>query len=481
LLKNVDVAFASPGVSIPEMNLPDGGSRLAGELWFLLQGKPLGRFKAQVSQTSLVMNGDISDFTLGPVAMKGNMLDVQAKTIPLPPPYFKIRGGATMFGKRVNGEYELGFTESEVAANLDLGELLKFDLHASFETPVAGLDSGALAAQDMALDAKLMSDMGAWLRGAGKKVVSAAFDSVLGDLTKVSNDLKDAQKKVNTLDDSLSKARKQALAGAKTIDQQVAQAEKKVNDLAARIKTLGSDINSAKDNIHSCNYSRSICYWWNWKGHCTKHKDVPDLGRDAECEVDNAHHAATIAANTAAQKSAEAAKAAADAVLDGLRKGEKGIDIASLDPEVIAIEASLVAANLVLDAAKGLAQGAELGVDQLKAGAEALSRPDIFTLTDSSLQGSFKKAVAGQPVVLGLHFNTAGKPQAVRLAVSLTDPAYTAKQFEPLALLVAKAAVEALPGAAPAVTHLLNEAYKPIHAAAEKELDKAIKDNGLGD
>jgi hypothetical protein len=40
---------------------------------------------------------------------------------------------------------------------------------------------------------------------------------------------------------------------------------------------------------------------------------------------------------------------------------------------------------------------------------------------------------------------------------------------------------EALRVAAPAGLHLLNDAYEPIHAASQKELDKAIKDNGLGD
>lgn len=481
VLKNVDVAFASPGVNVAEMNLPNGGSRLAGELWFLLKGQALGKFKSQVSETSLVMNGALSDFTLGPVAMKGNTLDVQAQTAPLPLPHFTIRGGATILGKHVDGEYALGFTESEVAANLDLGDLLKVDMHASFPTPAAGLDPGALAAQDMAINAALKSDIGAWLRGAGKAAVALAFKSVTQGLDDMVRDIKAAQGKVNTLNDSLDKARKRALAGAKTLDQQVAQAEKKVNDLAAQVKDLDNDIKSAKNNIHGCNYTRNICYWWNWKGHCTKHKDVPDPGRDVECEADNVRYAGVIAADSAAQKSAEEAKTVAEGVLAALHKGEQGVDLASLDPEVIAIEASLVVANQVLDAAKDVAKGAELGIGQLNAGVAALSRADIFRLTGSSLQGSLQKSVAGKPVVLGLDFEVAGKPQHIRLTVSLTDPAYTAKRFEPLALLVAKMAIEAMPEAAPAVVHLLNQAYKPLHDAAELEVDKAIKDNGLGE
>lgn len=478
-LKNVDLAFASPGVSIPEMNLPNGGSRLAGELWFLLKGQPLGKFRSQISDTSLLMDGALGDFTLGPVAMKGNKLDVQARTPPLPLPYFKIHGAATLFGKHVDGEYTLGFTESRIATDIDLGDLLKFDLQASFETPAAGLDLKAMADQDMALNGKMKSDIGAWLRGPGGKVVAAVFDSVTKDLDKLLGDLKTAKDKVDTLNGSLDKARKRALAGSKTVDQQIAQAQKKVDDLAGQIRSLDNDIDTAKRNIHACNYTKSICYWWNWKGHCTKHKDVPDPVRDAECEVDNAHNVAIVASRVAAQKAAQTAKVAADTVLAGLKRGEKGVDIASLDPEVIAIEASLVAANLLLDAAREMTKGAELGVGQLKSGIDALSRPDVFKLTDSSLQGSFKRAVAGKPVVLSLNFEVAGKPQYLRLAVNLTDPVYTARQFAPLALLVAKVAVESSSGAAPVVVHLLNDAYKPIHDAAEQEVDNVLKDNGL--
>ncbi len=475
----VDIAFASPGANVPEMGLPNGGTRLAGDLWFLLKDKPLTRVKAQISESSLVMSGDIGDFTLGPVALRGNSLDINAQTRPPQPPQFKIRGAATIMGKHVSGEIEAGLEETAVVSSLDLGGLLNLDLNANFGTPASGLDAGALATQDMALNASLKSDIGAWLRGEGKKAVTAVFDSVGRDIIKLTADLETAKKKVDSLDVEIRKAREQANAGAKTVDQQIAQAQKKVDDLAGRVKALNKDIASEKDDIHGCNYSVNICYWWNWKGHCTKHKDVPDVARDAECEVNNGRHAATIAADEAALKTAQTAKAAADVVFAGLKKGEKGVDIASLDPEVIVLEAALVTANLTLDAAKTLAKGAELGVEQLKAGLKTLDRLDTFKLTGSSISGSFKKAVAGKPVVLGLEFEAAGKPQHLRLALSLTNPEYNATQMDTLAFLVAKAAVEALPGAAPAVTHLLNDAFKARHGKADSEADKAAKDNGL--
>jgi hypothetical protein len=206
---------------------------------------------------------------------------------------------------------------------------------------------------------------------------------------------------------------------------------------------------------------------------------VPDVRGDAECAADNARHGVNLAGYEATLKSAEAAKATAEGVLSGLRKGEKGIDIASLDPEVVALEASLLTAHLALEAAKKVGQSAELGLGQLTDGLKALDRLDVFTLKESTIMGSFRKAVAGQPVVLGLEFEAAGQPQHLRLALSLKDHAYNARQFETLALLVAKAAVEALPDVGPAVTHLLNDAFKSHHDAADKEVEQAAKANGL--
>jgi hypothetical protein len=480
-LTNVDIAFASPGLNVPEIGLPDGGIRLAGDLWFLMKDKPLTRVNAEIIKSNrLVMSGDISDFTLGPLALKGNILDIKAQTIPPMPPRFKVRGSAAIMGKKdVSVEIDAALEDTAVVSSLDLGGLLNFDLNASFATPVTGLNAGALAAQDMALNATLKSDIGAWLRGEGQKVVAKVFDSVGSDIKKLAKDFDTAKKKVDSLNGELQKARKRANAGAKTVDEQIAQAQKKVADAAGRVKSLKHEIDLQKDDIHGCNYSIKICYWWNWKGHCSKHKDVPDVARDAKCIVNNGRHAATIVAYEAALKTAQAAMAAADTVLAGLKKGEKGVDIASLDPEVIALEAALITANIALDGAEKLAQGAELGVGQLESGLKALERFDTFALTGSSLNGSYKKAVAGKPVVLGLEFVTAGKPQHLRLAFSLTDSEYNATQLDTLALLVAKNAVEALPGAAPAVTHLLNNAFNTRYDKANVEVDKAAKDNGL--
>jgi len=425
------------------------------------------------------MSGDIADLTLGPVGMKHTHLDIRSQTVPPLPPQFRISGDASFMNRHAAGEIDAGLTETALVSSIDLGALLDLDVHASFDTPAAGLDPAALMAQDMALNARLKSDIGAWLRDTGAKAVAKVFDGIGADIRKLTADIDAAKKQVDSLDAQIAKARARANAGAKTVDEQIVLAQKKVDELSSRVSALKSAASGQKHDIRSCNYSREICYWWNWRGHCTKHKDIPDVPRDLECEADNARHAATLAADEAALKGAEATKAAADAVLSGLRKGEKGADLAALDPEVIALEALHLSASLALEAAKRVAQGAELGVDQLAAGLKAVGRLDSFALNGASISGSLQKAAGGKPVLLGLDFTAVGKAQHLRLAYSLTDPAYNAKQLETLALLVAKSAVEALPEAAPVVKRLIADAFKSGHDAASREVERALKVNGL--
>ena len=169
-LTNVDVAFASPGVSIPEMNLPNGGIRLAGDLWYMLKNAPLGKFSAQVSENGLSIDGAISDVAIGPVALRGNTLDVKAQIIPPAPPSFKIKGGAVLFGKSQSIALIASLTGIELATDLDLGELAKLDFHASAGAPETSASGLANA------------DLAAWLRGPARQPLTAVFSGFAADI-----------------------------------------------------------------------------------------------------------------------------------------------------------------------------------------------------------------------------------------------------------------------------------------------------------
>ncbi|MFB3820396.1 MAG: hypothetical protein ACE147_22285, partial [Candidatus Methylomirabilales bacterium] len=213
-LRNVDIGFASPGASMPELGLPNGGSRVAGDLWFLLKDRSLARAWADMSPTGMVMVGDVADFALGPVALKGNKVDIRTQTTPTQPPHFKIVGGMTIMGKQISGEIEAGPEDMSVVSALNLGGLLDLDLHAGMETPLTGLDAAALASQDLSLNAHLKSDLGGWVRTEGKKAVDKVFNGLGGQMKKLVADVEMAEKEVNRLNGLLDKAKERARAGA---------------------------------------------------------------------------------------------------------------------------------------------------------------------------------------------------------------------------------------------------------------------------
>ncbi len=476
-LTNVDVAFASPGVSIPEMNLPNGGIRLAGDLWYMLTNAPLGKFSAQVSENGLSIDGAISDFTIGPVALRGNTLDVKAQLLPPIPPSFKIRGGTTLFGKSVSAEVIASLTGFELATDLDLGELAKLDFHASAGAPETS--ASGIANADLALHARLAIDFSAWLRGA-RQPLTAVFSGFAADIKATQDALTAAQKKVDDLNAQIATARANARKAQQSDAQALAAAQKKVDDLAAALTQLDRDISAARGRITTCDYTVKTCVWRNLlTGKCTKHVDAPDLSRDAACAKDNISYGATVAAKEALRTTTQAAKTAADTMLSDLKKGVTSGDVTDLDPTVVTLTTERDAATLVLTQAQHMAAGLETVDKQMQAALDALSRPDAFVLVDSLIQGSLRGCLAGKPVALGLDFKVFGTSYTSGFAFSVTDPAFTADQLAGLALLIATKAVEADKSASPALAQLLQDAYAKKHAQVQATLDQVLKANGL--
>ncbi len=482
-LTDIDVAFASPGAVVQGMNLSGGGSRIAGDLWLLLKDKPLGKLLAQVDGNGIILSGSLSDFSIGPVSLKGNSLDARAIVMPPTPPNFKVRGGASLFNKEQNAELELSPTEMELAMDIDLGDLLKFDFRAKADIPLKGMSLSELEKSDMSLKARLRSDIPAWLRGPGRESVNKSFASVREGLKQFTDDLDKAQKAVSSLDEQIEKARAQVGNEKRSADENLADAEKQVNTLHDRIKSLDHEISDAESRIHRhCDYTKRICTWYDiFKKECTAHKSVPDLIADASCASDNIKYGAIKAAKTAARDGVIAAKTTADATLDTLRKGGT-IDTVDLDPRVAPLIVSRATAQGVLDAAQAAAQGALKAEGAIQSALDSMARSDAFAMNDSLLQGSMRKAIAGQPVVLDMDFTTLGKPYSIRLAFSITDPALDAEELTTLGLFIASKILEdnySQDKSMAPVLSLVHAAYAATHKASEAKVEKAMKENGL--
>ena len=482
-LTNLDVAFASPGAVVQGMNLSGGGSRIAGDLWLILKDKPLGKLLAQVDGNGMILSGSISDFKLGPVKLEGNTLDARATLIPPTPPYFKVKGGAKLFGKDQDIELALALNEMELATDIDLGDLLKFDFRAKADIPLKGMNPAELEKSDMSLYVLLRSDIPAWLRGPGRKPVEQTFASVRKGLTKFEGDVKVAQQKVDGLEAQIDKARAQVKRDKRSAEKNLKAAEDHVNALKKTIDQLNRDIKNANSHVSKCDYKKRVCTWRNIlkKNKCTKYAEVADLGRDASCAADNIRYRAIWTAKNTELGNVVPAKATADGVLEGLRKGEEINDV-DLDPRVAPLITARATALAALTVAQDAAKGALKADDAIKSALDEFARSDAFVLKEGLIQGSLQKSIAGKPVLLKLDFVALGKPYNMDLAFSITNPAYNAEQLATLGLFIASKLLEEKHAKDPpmaAFLGLVHNAYVAAHNAEKAKVDAAMKDNGL--
>ena len=481
-LKKVNFAFASPGAVLQGMDLVGGGARVSGDLWFLLKDKPLGTFLAKVDGTGIQMSGSVSDIEIGPVALRGNSLDARATLVPPAPPYFKLTGGATVFGKQQDMALQLSADGMELSTDVDLGQLLKFDFRAKGDLPDKGFAPAELAKLDLSLDARLRSDIPAWLRGPGRKPVERIFAEVEKDLARFSSDLTQAEKNVASLNGQIETTRATVNREKRSVINSLQDAQDHVDTLAASIRSLDRQISDADARIHRCDYEKSICSWYDViKKKCTDHKNVPDFSRNASCVADNLKYGGILADRKADKLLVVTAKATADSTLAAFKRGES-IDTVDLDPRVAPLIVARDSAQAALTLAQQAAQGALKAGRAFQTALDDFARSDAFVLNDSRIQGSMAKAIKGQPVLLGLDFSSLGQRHFNSLAFSLTNPEFDAEQLATLGLFIASKLLNSAYGDEPTMKPILamvNDAYVVRKNAEDKQTAQVMKDNDL--
>jgi hypothetical protein len=482
-LTKVDLAFASPGVDVPEMKLVGGGIRLAGDLWFLIKKEPLGQFMAQVDETGLVMHGKMADFKVGSIGMKNTALDVAASTsIPPSPPYFKVKGEVDLFKANLGGAFSAAVNNIGFETYLNDPPLIVIDIAADIGTDKLEFTAKELASFDMWLKAELKSDLPKWLRTDGKKVVSATFESISGAIKGLETDLDNAKDKVATLDTQIAAARAEVGKEKQATDDAVTAAKAKVKSAQGTVDSFNTTVKNLESDIKTCNQKKKVCAWYDViKKKWTLCKRVPDPGAIAKCEAKNAKYGTELIAAQASLKTAQAALAAAQLTLTGLQDGND-VDTTDLDPRVATLLAAKVTAEKTLELAKASAAGAADATDKMNKALTDFGKANVFVLKEGLIQGSLTGMIKGKPVVMGLSFEVLGKSYHNAFAFSAADPAFTAEQLGTLATYMAVKVVEAAHKNDPAsktLLGLLHDAYAKMHDASEKKLEAVMKANGL--
>ena len=154
-----------------------------------------------------------------------------------------------------------------------------------------------------------------------------------------------------------------------------------------------------------------------------------------------------------------------------------------LDPRISGLIIARESAMFTLKAAEETVKGVDEFIRILPEGIGIVSSPDIFAIENSSIQGSMRNAVNGKPIVLDMNFRMLGERYQQRLAFSLTDMAFNARQFEVIALGAAVNSVMQLGHKAKIIPYgLLAEVqgiYNQKRIKVDEELYRAIDSNPI--
>lgn len=386
-LKNVVVAFASPGEDVPSIGLKGGGIRLRGQ--FYLDKSELGSVDADISAKGFAVNDTIAAVQIGPIRFKKTIVDIAGS--PGNSPNIRLKGNAQLLGAATDLDVVIGATKDSFSTAQNFG--------AAWKTTLTGVSQKGAQLRDNTfhLTGDFGTDFGAQL-----------MEQLKGALGKV--DIKsigvDSKYRQAVTKDSLAlvAARKTAAATLKKLRQTEGEAQALVN----------------KYDVSGC-YSEATHY---------KHKrDQTPLykpGEKAGYEVD-------YVAQLAKCKGLEVEKAVAQASLDAIKKGAAFMTV-DLDPAVIATRNTLGMARidlhmqqLITDAVNKTGSDIENFAKELVAGVAASQ----FKVNKASFSADLSSKVVGNPAkgTLALDVSLVGQSVQTSIDYSLGDPSQMAAQL----------------------------------------------------
>lgn len=488
-----------PSISVALKTAGDAGVDISGAL------RVLGSELATVDRAFIQADSGVeikartTDLGVGPLRFPTADVDISltADGINLSDPRVLIKtSGLSLFGSQTGFDLIMRPTQLQLKALADFGSLFKFDFLAGTGEKIESLQH--LASVDFQLASALSSDPAQWIRSEGKKAVTAAFGEVRKGLTTAQQELQNAQAEVARLDGEIERMKQQVEREKLDSTAQLRAAENEVGKLNRDIGNLQSQIDQRHSNMRRCNQSTRQCVFgapvrtgcherlfgecvipkMEWR--CQNYADVPNLPAIAQCEANNAKQTLEIAGLETAKGTLIASREVAQKTLEGLRKGIEIIPL-ELDPRVFGLIASRETAMLTLKAAEETVKGVAELTRLLDQGIDVLGRTDVFALEKSAIQGSMRGAIAGKPVVLDMNFRMLGTPYQQRLAFSLTDMGFNARQFEVIALGAAVNTVIKLGHEARIIPHALLDEVQKIYnkkrAEVDAELDRAVAAN----
>ena len=390
--KDVAFAFATPGVSDPQLGLIGSGFMLAGKMNFL--GRELGQVKVNAGTSGINMNAKIDPIDFKVVRLEKNtmLLDMGFTALP------KLS---------ITSEIEFLGAKQDIVANFDKGLM-----NMTFEDKIGGgiwdskitlglgVDAAHSAEPDVFVEGIVKSDFFAWLKNQAPAKVREFFN-------KLNSDFESAKAAINHAEDTVRGWNNQIAARKEQIQRERANADAALAQARSRVNSVKSDVDYMHDQAE---YHKHKCHWYSaW--HC----------------AEEGYYWARYGVEYAAYEVALGVLRAAQAVVDHLPSE-------LMDPQLAFLEGKQAAAMAALELAKGAIDGVEDADRWIASGLSSLladvGKTEALVIKEIFFEADLASMTKGEPAILTMDLEIFGDDLGTQMfAFKVTDPAYDAEQL----------------------------------------------------
>ncbi|MBO6522074.1 MAG: RICIN domain-containing protein [Rhodospirillales bacterium] len=395
--REVTFAFATPGVSDPQLGLIGSGFMLAGELFFL--NRELGKVSLNAGTTGINMDAEIDPIDFKVVKLDKNTmkLDLGFKSLPK---------------MEIDSEIEFLGAKQTVLASFDEGMM-----NMTFEDKIGGgiwdskitlgmgVDAAHSAEPDIFIEGEVKEDFFKWLRDQAPAKVREFFNKLNADFEKAKSAINNAENTVRGWNNKIS-ARKAV------IQRERANADAALQRAEARVNSVRNDANHMHDEYE---HHKHRCKWY----------------RAWECAKE-AYYWGRYGIEYAAYKVAEGVLHAAQSTVDHLPSE-------LMDPQLDWLETKQAAAMAALELAKAAINGVEDADRWISSGLSTLLRDvgktNALVIKEIFFEADMDGMIKGEPAILTMDLEIFGDDLGTQMfAFKLTDPVYDVEQlaFVPL-------------------------------------------------
>ncbi|MGJ3259175.1 MAG: RICIN domain-containing protein [Rhodospirillales bacterium] len=390
--RDVTFAFATPGVSDPQLGLIGSGFMLAGELFFL--NRELGKVNLNAGTTGINMDAEIDPIDFKVVKLDKNTmkLDLGFKSLPK---------------MEIDSEIEFLGAKQTVLASFEEGMMrMEFDdkigggIWESDITLGMGIDAAHSAEPDIFIEGLIKEDFFAWLRDQAPGKVREFFNKLNADFDKAKAAITNAENTVRGWNNKIA-ARKAE------IQRERANADAALQRAESRVRSVKSDADHMHDEYE---HHKHKCHWYS-PGHC----------------AEEAYYWGRYKIEYAAYKVAEGVLHAAQSTVDHLPSE-------LMDPQLDWLETKQAAAMAALELAKAAIDGVEDADRWMSSGLskllEDVGKTNALVIKEIFFEADMDGMLKGQPAILTMNLEIFGDDLGTQMfAFKLTDPVYDAEQL----------------------------------------------------